>query len=841
MMHQGYILVTPNNRLSNQLLSDYYAKYAPLSLMNKKTIKKPCCFPYQTFLHYIFNQIRHLDTKKNHPIVLTSAQQSHLWRQVIGQSAPYPCNAGLLHEVIDAWKRCQYWHIDFNHKSFTHTPQTQHFKQWQRDFQHELNTRNVITEEQLAEYICSNLTFDLQKNIIWTSFDDYTPQQRTLQLAFESFGFSQNHYDLTPKELKSYLYQAQDVQDENNQMLMWIKHRLECGDKRIAVIVPDLQTQASALQRLLQRNLLDTQFNISLGKSLLDFPIIAHALQWLNLDNNQLSNHQARLLLHSPYIKGSKHEFLARADAIQNAKLLKESIIPIDAFVAYYESKMPKLTSILQQIDEYPPSASIVTWIYLFKQRLNTFGFPGDYVLNSSNYQCVQRFLMLFDEFMQLSVITPILSREDAISALLKLAENTIFQLKQPKTPIQVLGLLEASGCTFDSIWMSGLTDQCLPQKLRFSAFIPIDLQREKSMPHASVERELELTKKLLQRLHYASNSLVFSYPRLIGDMPNLPCPLISDIPKYQAIEAKQTQDDLSLISHTEDYIIPWLDNEIISGTTALLANQAKCPFRAFAAHRLNARTPEDVSEGPDAIERGQIIHSIMEELWRHLGSQATLNKMASHELDQLIKDTILATLKPIVKARSVSFSTITQAVEFKRLKLLIKNALEWEKSRPAFIVEAIEQTFTIKLAGIDFKVRVDRLDKILENDELKTQKMVIDYKSSLPSSKPWNEERPEEPQLLLYALLDEHINALLFVQLKAGRLTPSGLSENPTNIKGLQALKKDEHWEDNQKKWQQQLENIACEFKTGICQPQPSRESTCNQCSYLDLCRLGM
>ena len=107
-----------------------------------------------------------------------------------------------------------------------------------------------------------------------------------------------------------------------------------------------------------------------------------------------------------------------------------------------------------------------------------------------------------------------------------------------------------------------------------------------------------------------------------------------------------------------------------------------------------------------------------------------------------------------------------------------------------------------------------------------------------MPINKPWNEERPEAPQLLLYALLDDNINALLFLELKAGRVSCSGISEEKVEIKGLSSLKKDESWSRNNQKWHQQLTNLANEFRLGICQPKPNRPSNCKNCDFPSLCR---
>lgn len=128
-------------------------------------------------------------------------------------------------------------------------------------------------------------------------------------------------------------------------------------------------------------------------------------------------------------------------------------------------------------------------------------GFPGDYGLNSENYQCLNRFITLFDEFRQLAVFNTNLTKAEALEAFHHLTHHTIFQAQKNNAPIQVTGLLEASGCEFDSLWVMGLTDQCLPNKVRLSAFVPSYLQRELSMPHSLPERELQFARQILQRL----------------------------------------------------------------------------------------------------------------------------------------------------------------------------------------------------------------------------------------------------------------------------------------------------------------------------------------------------
>ena len=221
-----------------------------------------------------------------------------------------------------------------------------------------------------------------------------------------------------------------------------------------------------------------------------------------------------------------------------------------------------------------------------------------------------------------------------------------------------------------------------------------------------------------------------------------------------------------------------------------------------------------------------------MELLWQRLGNQQELFNCDSEIMEHSINEAIHTALAPLKQQHPDSFGTAIEEVESIRLKRLVLACLEWEKQRTPFAIAALEQSYTINLAGLDFQVRVDRLDQVAD------KKWVIDYKSSLPSSKPWNEERPKEPQLLLYALLDKQINTLLFMQLKSGKISYSGFSEEKQGISGISSLKKEEAWDDCRANWQEQLTSLAKEFQQGHCPPQPAQLTLCQQCDYQNLCR---
>jgi probable DNA repair protein len=428
----------------------------------------------------------------------------------------------------------------------------------------------------------------------------------------------------------------------------------------------------------------------------------------------------------------------------------------------------------------------------------------------------------------------PMMSATEALTELTALAEASLFQPQQAPNPrIHVLGLLEASGCTFDSLWVMGMTDECLPKATQLSAFIAHDLQRELNMPHANVTRELQWADTLLQRLQQSTLNCVFSHARLVDDNPCLPSPLIRHLPaKSISPPPEIEQHQLERYDEQETFALPLTQKT--PGGTALLAHQAQCPFKAFAAHRLHAKIEHEISEGLNSLERGQLIHRCLELLWAHLKNQQTLLHYPPQKLNQRIEACIEEALAPFAMENRLSFPALIQQIETQRLKQLIEACLNEERRRESFEVIAVEYATEVQLADLTFRIKLDRLDELPSG-----HRWVIDYKTQLPSRKPWHDERPEAPQLLMYGLLDADIHGLIFMEISQGHVIWAGLCDEPSNIKGMRCPPAHQSWAEQRDAWQQQLTQLANEFQRGHCAPTPTRLSLCTRCDFKPLCRV--
>ena len=121
-------------------------------------------------------------------------------------------------------------------------------------------------------------------------------------------GIEQFSYDLSNSNNTNFQLAAEDQEQEFQQLIHWLKERLNHGDENIAVVIPDLQQYSIQFNRKLKRYFSSEQFNISLGQTLNEYPLVAHGLKWLSLSTEDILHEQAQLLLHSPYLKGAQTE-----------------------------------------------------------------------------------------------------------------------------------------------------------------------------------------------------------------------------------------------------------------------------------------------------------------------------------------------------------------------------------------------------------------------------------------------------------------------------------------------------------------------------------------------------
>jgi len=456
-------------------------------------------------------------------------------------------------------------------------------------------------------------------------------------------------------------------------------------------------------------------------------------------------------------------------------------------------------------------------------------GFPGDRTLDSAEHQARAKLNECFAELAKLERVAPKMSPGRALASLRRLCGETLFQPETPDAPVQVLGVLESLGLEFDALWVSGLTDEAWPLHTRANPFIPPALQRKAGIREAWPEATLEWAKKVTEGWVGAANEVVLSHPAREDDRELLASPLISGVSSLS--ETPETKSvaryrDLifakRVVERVADGRAPALTTRTPKGGTRILADQAACPFRAFARHRLNAEALEEPVEGLDARARGLLLHTLMKELWSQLkGSDGLANPGPA--IGKAAKAAITEA------GLEEPFASLERA----RLEKLAREWLEVERERPPFTVAAMEDKRKLTVAGLELNGRIDRLDALESGGHA-----VIDYKTGNPTPNDWQGERPEDPQLPLYALsAKEEISAVAYAKLKTGAMRFMGFSRAKDAIPKVRAA---ENWATLFEGWKKELEALGQGFAGGDARVDPKKLlATCRYCDLQPLCRV--
>ena len=277
-------------------------------------------------------------------------------------------------------------------------------------------------------------------------------------------------------------------------------------------------------------------------------------------------------------------------------------------------------------------------------------------------------------------------------------------------------------------------------------------------------------------------------------------------------------------------------------GGAEILKLQAACGFRAFAERRLGAAELREIELGMDAAERGSIVHRVLEYFWKNTGSQAALKAMTQTERATMLAQSIEHGLR---RAAAASVSEWEQAyidLQRDRLWALLNPWLDLELRREPFTVKfSEEESQDVSIGPLRLNVRVDRID-VTDAGEI-----IVDYKTGGAKAAQWQGERPDEPQLPLYAVLanaaepETPLTDVAFAQIRAGRemafesfLTKITSEKQAGKRPGLS-------FEEQLVKWRKVLEDLARQFYRGEARVDPKNYPiTCTHCAQRILCRLN-
>jgi len=791
------------------------------------------------------------------------------------------------------------WRLDLRHASWFGDDNENHsaFVQWNRSFEALCQRQGWIAPEDRIAPLClavNQLTSQFTA-MGFLGFDEFSPAQQELLSALVGTGHEVHRLAITPAQSRARLWQSRDRKEELQNMARWVRYWFEKEPgSRIAVVVPDLQARRLEIERHLGEiltpgnggaNSLPKPWNTSMGIPLARVPMVESAFDVLRLLDRRILIQDIGRVLRSPWIKGAVEERNSRALLekclrenyprqlklselrYRAGEIRKHDRNHVELPPDQYEARpwnSPVLANMINTLSRFQrenqgvraPSA----WAEAIDGLLSRLGWPAAIDLDaepddsehSEIWQAYQTWQEELRKLASLDATIGTLGCQAAINQLQQICRERIFQPRTPPATIQVLGLYEASGLRFDHLWVLGLHNDNWPPPAQPNPFIPGLLQKKVQLPHSSPKRELDVALSITSRLLETAPDCIFSYPGQVDGEDMLPSPLLTGEPFQStgAPEGWQGENWQKTIGHADSPVTAPLlfpgppRHGTARGGSSILKNQALCPFRAFASNRLGATGLETPADGISPKLHGSLMHRVLENFWTEIRSHRALTSLNDDELEVLIRRHVDQVVN---EERSLMDRAEFREVEGNRLARLTFACLELEKAREPFEVVGFEKEMLQEIEGQPIRLVIDRIDHLPDGESV-----IIDYKTGRVDPKKWFGDRPEDPQLPLYAISAEATPAAIAFAvirdeecLYRGVVTSEGIFPGLPPRPGVHTAGIIEAGQNIQvtiDTWRSTLHRLMAEFLAGNAEIDPKNgRKTCinSYCELQPLCRI--
>ncbi len=479
--------------------------------------------------------------------------------------------------------------------------------------------------------------------------------------------------------------------------------------------------------------------------------------------------------------------------------------------------------------------AAYEIWLARLEEVLAIAGWPHTAALGSVQFQAAERARAVLR---QGSVAAPRvpqqLSFEQALTVLEATFDATFFAPARAPADILLMGALETTGLAFSHLWVCGMDEHTLPQRSLSPPFLPRRLAAEAGIPRSTQEQELVFARRQVARWREAAAHVRFSYVRHSVEGDVQASPLLASLPEHEGTASPHhphavPQAGLVLERYADERGEPLAPAQATDtrGGVGLLRDQALCPFRAYAIHRLALRPPERPTNLPDALQRGIVLHAALQALLESFPSQTALAGVSGDDLATAARRALRAVRKPLPPAFAEH--------ELDRIQELLRGWLELEAKRRPFELVAAERAYQLAIGGLQIHVRVDRIDRVDEHA------IIIDYKSGNVSLNGALTSPLTAPQLPIYALVEPAAGGVFFAQVSADRHQLVGISDSAELVGAGRTLRTripDGGFDPQRSSWRDELARTATDYRHGYASVSPQPEA-CKNCHLQAVCRI--
>ena len=873
--HPQTLTITPNNSVGRLLLGQFAEQQAK---GQRRAWESPKVLTFNAWIKQLWTQApMTIDFRR--PLLLNSVQELAVWQEIIDAShwsEVLMQTASLARNAIQANRTLAEWRIPVARLKEFSTDEAQALQAWVKEFDKRCLKQHWFPSYRLADQLLvlpeTAVTFPPEIEVF--GVDELTPQQKSV-LEYAGDRGSRVHY-LEPsfRKGKAVRVALPEREREYDYAASWASECLQKqGDSRIAIALVDRTRQLDDIKRSLDRVFYPDSLYPSITETrkydtgelpaLASEPLIDIALRILSQSHHRVDLFEFSTICCSPYLSGSETEFFSRCQLDLKLRSIGE-LNPSLNYIAHriydreresYRIDCPRLHEQLIEwrrcIDALPGSQNASDWANDFAKILKAIGWPGKYQTDISKQKILNRWDDALSQLCVLDAVKKSMDQGDALSWLRRLVGEATTPAPRQTGSVHIISIDDAARLEFDRVWVCGLDDEQWPPSSRPNPLIPIALQREFQLPGASNSLVTTEARRTIDKVIKNTREVIFSHALRVEDRVLGVSSLVSGIEEMPAslfVGPTATIPQQMLHSAQQEFhhdpAVP-MKSEEARGGTSILKNQAACPFRAFVTHRLVSEIPEEPEPGLDASERGTLVHALMEIVWSRLISHSGLVSTEEAELEHIVIDAARTALERFTRRKPETLTPRFREIELERLVTMVMRWLHYEEGRQSFTVLHPEIERNIELGGLQMKIFIDRIDQ----NEI-GEHIILDYKTGKTSPSSWFGDRPDEPQLPLYAVSEQQrgnqVAAICFAQIRASEMTFSGISREKDQLPGVTVWTKHRNarefgsWEELLQSWQSTLEKLAQDFVAGIAPVDPKSSSTCNFCELASVCRIN-
>lgn len=883
-LRRGALVVTSNERAARTLRLAWDREQRA---SGEKTWEPAKALSWREWTQALWRRL--LLEGKREDLLLSTLQERKVWEQVL-RTHPEVQNlrgpAALAAMATHAWRKlCAYsGQESFGRMATSLQGDAGSFAHWANSFRERCAADGLLSEAELERELARSVRDgDLrpgEREIVLLGFDRLTPVQGGLLDAWRETGVLVTIADQAAKAIPTAAF-AESERDELRGCARWVRSHLNANpETRIAVIVTALDRERDAIESALREivapemegiaaNGAEAPYEFSLGRALDYEPMIQVALDLLHWAVEPLALERVSRLLLSPYVaakEASAEEQASRAELDagglrQRLRLRPEMTIKAMHAAVRETRRMPGLTAVLArmaaasehfdlQAREYGEWAEWMRgWLALAQWSECRSG------LTSLEYQVQERWQSALDSMATLDFSGEAVELIDALLMIKQIARETVFAPESRNAAVQVLGPIEAAGSTFDAMWVLRCGESSWPPGTAAQTLLPWTLQRELGMPGTDAGVDREQAQRMTVRLAGGATEVVFSYAQMTPDGTHQRAAACvraigaEEQPLAEIAPAEMVRATAEL-EHLEDAgeIRP-LPDRVHRGGARLLELQAACGFRAFAELRMGGGEIREREAGLSAGERGSAVHLALEWFWEQVGAQSALRAMSEGDRRGLLERAVDHGLREAAAERTAPWDTAYVEVQRERLMRLLTDWLAMEMERPEFTVMTQEEKRRdVTVGPLRLALRMDRVDLV------NGQQVVLDYKTGAAHTAEWLGERPDKPQVPLYALLASTsegeqappLGAVGFGEVRAGKdmklrgfEATRGMLTVPAP-RSRPARMESDSFAEQVERWGEVIERLAEEFAAGDARVRPKQfPTTCERCGQRVLCRV--